>query len=120
MARAARICAKAGCPNTVYQRGHCRAHYAERMAEQRRTTPTKVAERRERTLRKRFIQEWVRRHGYWCPGYKRPAHASRDLTVEHATAVADHENYRTDTSGWTVLCRSCNSRHGAETRNRYR
>src|SRR5262245_57535392 len=35
--------------------------------------------------------------GWWCPGWKRPAHPSRDLTVDHDVGV---------------LCRSCNDRKG--------
>ena len=64
-----------------------------------------------RKLSETFRAEWVAAHGWWCPGWKRPAHASRDLTVDHILAVAlggalfDRRNLR-------VLCRSCNWRAG--------
>ena len=119
MARANSICCAPGCPHMAVRIGRCQRHAAEQDAHQRRTTPTKQRERHERVMRKRFVQEWIDKHGYWCPGYKRPAHASRDLTAEHTVPVADTARYITDTSSWSVLCRSCNSRHGAETRNQY-
>lgn len=71
-------------------------------------------------MRRKFVEDWIARNGYVCPGYKRPPHASRDLTVEHTRPVADSASYTPNTSDWTVLCRSCNSRHGAETANRFR
>ena len=49
---------------------------------------------------------WVDEHGWLCPGYQRPAHPSRDLTVDHVTAG-------TTAGGLAILCRSCNAAKGA-------
>lgn len=51
------------------------------------------------------IREWVAVRGWWCPGYGRPSHESRDLTAAHSVPVA-----RGGTVIEGVLCRSCNSR----------
>jgi 5-methylcytosine-specific restriction endonuclease McrA len=46
--------------------------------------------------------QWVATNGWWCPGWQRRAHESRDLVVDHVTAR--------DATVLTVLCRQCNSR----------
>lgn len=118
MARAPRICNQRGCGKAVTRSGRCPKHAAELDEHQRRTTPTKVgltyAERKRRAA---VIAAWRSAHGDLCPGYKRPPHPANNLTAEHLTPVGDGG----DQSGpLSVLCRSCNSRGGAELANRYR
>ena len=42
---------------------------------------------------RRLREAWVEGNGWVCPGWKRPAHASTDLVVDHDVGV---------------LCRGCN------------
>lgn len=118
MTRAKTICCERDCPNIATYRGRCPRHAREYNARLDNSTPTKVAARRERKVRRRVVERWVKTHGYICPGYKRQPHASHDLTAEHIVPVADGGS--TSADNMTVLCRSCNSRHGAETANRYK
>ena len=119
MARAPKICAEHGCPFIAVRLNRCQVHAAEHDRRQKRTTPTKIAGRRhaERQRRAATVRAWRNRHGDWCPGYGRDPHQATDLTAEHGDALADGGHQDQDL---TVLCRSCNSRHGAETSNRYR
>lgn len=91
---------------------------SERDAARWRTTPTKrTRDWADYNRRRRAVSEWRARYGNVCPGYKRPPHPANDLTAEHVHAVAETG----DASGrLTVLCRACNSRHGAETALGYR
>lgn len=115
MGRAPGICIEHGCPNIVVANNRCREHNAERSRRQARTTPTKRAlTHAERRRRATVVANWRATHGDWCPGYRRPPHEAHDLTAEHDTPVADGGTHL------TVLCRSCNSRHGAETMRRLR
>lgn len=66
-----------------------------------------------RRLSSRAIGAHVARHGYTCPGYKVPAHPSRDLTLDHPTALASGGAPLPRNPG--VLCRSCNGRKQANT-----
>ena len=34
-------------------------------------------------LNARVLRAWRGEHGDWCPGFGRPAHPARDLTVDH-------------------------------------
>lgn len=64
-----------------------------------------------RKLSKRLRAEWVARNGWYCPGWNRGWHASRDLTGDHIVplmaggAALDPANVR-------ILCRACNARAG--------
>lgn len=118
MARAQRICSHPSCGLTAKPgNGLCRTHAAERDAKQRRTTPTKrTRDWAEYNRRRKTVTQWRAAHGNICPGYKRPPHPATDLTAEHITPVADILD---GNSALSVLCRSCNSRHGAETSNKY-
>lgn len=116
MARAPRICTIHGCPHVVTRLNRCPGHARELDLRQSRTTPTKRtrtwAERRRRSAR---VREHKASAGLWCPGYKRPPHRATDFTAEHVHAVA--EGGAPD-GVLEVLCRACNSRHGADTLNR--
>lgn len=116
MARAPRICTIHGCPLIATRLNRCPGHARELDMHQARTTPTKRtrtwAERRRRSAR---VREHKATSGAWCPGYKRAPHRADDLTAEHVHAVADGGS---PDGVLEVLCRSCNSRHGAETLNR--
>jgi len=105
----------------VVRVGRCAGHAREYDRRQKTTVPTKLAGRShgERQRRSRAVSEWVRRHGWWCPGYGRPAHAVRPggLTAEHGHALGDDGSVGQRLS---VLCRSCNSRHGQVTGMKYR
>jgi 5-methylcytosine-specific restriction endonuclease McrA len=62
--------------------------------------------------RQRVVQNWIEANGPVCPGYRRSAHlVSPDtLTFDHLKPIALGGQ---DADGYRVLCRSCNSRHGA-------
>ncbi|NWO17425.1 MAG: hypothetical protein HLX46_11490 [Corynebacterium sp.] len=118
MAYAGTICSEHGCPNFAVKRGRCNKHLAAHNTRRAKNTPTNIDRARpgQRRRRAEAVRQWRAQHGDWCPGYKREPHAATDLTAEHIAPVAD-----TLTSGGvlTVLCRSCNSRHGAETKAFY-
>ena len=83
-----------------------------RTVEYRRTRTKRVrrpytwAEQRRRA---RVIAAWRTEHGDWCPGWRRPGHASVDLTADHDLPVAAGG---AEDGPLVVLCRSCNSRKG--------
>jgi 5-methylcytosine-specific restriction enzyme A len=56
------------------------------------------------------IAAHVRENGWICPGYNRPPHPSRDLTVDHPVALAN--GGAVIQAAAPILCRSCNSRKG--------
>ncbi|MFI5504476.1 hypothetical protein ACFLIN_03815 [Corynebacterium kutscheri] len=118
MARAQKICAHPTCGSIATPgKGLCTIHAAQRDAYQRATTPTKRAHTYAEKMRRRaVVRAWRNVHGNYCPGYKRSPHEATDLTAEHVDPVADTGDASTVL---TVLCRSCNSRHGAETSNKY-
>jgi 5-methylcytosine-specific restriction protein A len=60
----------------------------------------------EQQRRKHAVDDHVAQHGYVCPGYRRPAHESHDLTADHVVAVA---NGGAESGELQVLCRACNS-----------
>lgn len=120
MARARTICTEPGCPHTSADRGRCAVHQSERDRRQQATVPTKrTRDWAERRRRAAAVRRWVETHGWWCPGYGREAHEvdDGDLTAEHIRAIADGG---APGGRLAVLCRPCNSRHGAETANRWR
>ena len=39
-------------------------------------------------LSARVLRAWRGEHGDWCPRYRLPAHAARDLTVDHVVPLA--------------------------------
>jgi 5-methylcytosine-specific restriction endonuclease McrA len=63
-----------------------------------------------RRFRNAAVAAHVRAHGWICPGYNRPAHPSRDLTVDHPVALAAGGALLQDEA--PVLCRACNSAKG--------
>lgn len=85
-------------------------------AKDRATLRTKRARRPrlpgEDTRRAATVQAHIGTHGYWCPGWQRPPHPSQDLTADHPHAVARGGDEQAQSL--TVLCRSCNSRKGAQ------
>lgn len=66
----------------------------------------------ERARRAEAVDEWVRTHGWWCPGWGVPDHYSDDLTADHVVAVAAGGP---EDGALGVLCRPCNGRKGART-----
>lgn len=68
----------------------------------RRRTPYRNPERQRMA---HAVAQWVKTHGFACPGYRRAPHASRDLTADHVVPVAHG-----GTGGpLAVLCRACNT-----------
>ena len=61
-----------------------------------------------------MIARHVGQHGYVCPGdgVEHPAHPTRDLTLDHVTALIDG-GAPFDPANTRVLCRSRNSANGA-------
>lgn len=117
MSYAKTICQEHSCPDFAVHNGRCSAHARANNRKQHRTTPTKRTRTwTERQRRAAAVRTHRQTHGDWCPGYKAPAHPATDLTAEHITAVADSLDA---TGELAVLCRSCNSRHGAETKAFY-
>jgi 5-methylcytosine-specific restriction protein A len=53
------------------------------------------------------LAAWRQEHGDLCPGFRRPPHATADLTVDHTIPLGAGGALLGPT---TVLCRSCNSR----------
>jgi 5-methylcytosine-specific restriction endonuclease McrA len=72
------------------------------------------ADARWARLSKRMIARHVGQHGYVCPGYgpEHPAHPTRDLRLDHVTALFDG-GAPFDPANTRVLCRSRNSANGA-------
>jgi len=72
------------------------------------------ADARWARLSKRMIARHVCEHGYVCPGDgpEHPAHPTRDLTLDHVTALLDG-GAPFDPANTRVLCRSRNSANGA-------
>lgn len=112
------VCQVHDCPDMATKRGRCNKHLSAYYERSAKRTPTSIDRARpgQRRRRANAVRQWRAQHGNWCPGYKREPHTATDLTAEHIAPVAD-----TLTSGGvlTVLCRSCNSRHGAETKAFY-
>ena len=100
MPRAGSICCEPGCPKPAVYRGRCRSHAQEYERHQRATVATKRDEPSSREARRRAVAAWRAAHGDVCPGYRRPPHALADGGDPGQPLV--------------VLCRSCNSRHGAD------
>lgn len=112
------ICQQHGCPDFAIHNGRCSAHARQRQAHLKKTVPTNIDGNRwyQRKRRANAVRRWRNQYGDWCPGYKVPAHHATDLTAEHSQALAEGGDQG---QALTVLCRSCNSRHGAETKNLY-
>lgn len=110
MPRAGTICCEPGCPKPAVYRGRCRSHAQEHERHQHATVATKRDEPSSREARRQTVAAWRAAHGDVCPGYRRPPHPARDLTAQHAHALADGGD---PGQPLVVLCRSCNSRHGA-------
>lgn len=62
-----------------------------------------------RMLRDEAIAAHLRRFGWWCPGWGRPAHGADDLTLDHELPIA-RGGLSTRANLGSVLCRSCNAR----------
>ena len=65
-------------------------------------------------LSARVLRAWRGEHADWFLGYGRPAHAARDLTVDHVVPLAAG-GASFEIGNCAVLCRSCNSTKGAST-----
>jgi 5-methylcytosine-specific restriction endonuclease McrA len=67
------------------------------------------ASRRWRRLRRQVLDDWVRAHGWTCPGWRRAAHPAARLQVDHVIPlVAGGAPY--DPANLRPLCPSCNAR----------
>lgn len=115
MARAKTICTTHNCPHPATYRGRCKTHAAQHEAHQRRTVPTKIIGRnsKERQRRATAVAQHRARYGNICPGFQRPPHPATDLTAQHTDALILGGSTE---QPLTVLCRSCNSRHGVAAR----
>jgi len=85
-----RPCIVPGCPKLTTKGSRCPEHRAEQRAKYGNGWQAFAA---------RAVTEHVAMFGHLCPGWRRPAHPSRDLTLDH---VGD--------GTLQILCRSCNSR----------
>lgn len=102
-----RVCLDCGgLTSSPTRRGLCRA------CEQARPARVVYDSPRWRKLRRRVLRRHTATWGWTCPGYKRPAHQARDLTVDHGVPLAMGGNPY-DEAQLHVLCRSCNGRKGA-------
>ena len=71
-----------------------------------------------RTLSKRTVEGWVARHGWLCPGWRRPEHLVNrgELHADHDVPLALGGDPLPAQPG--VLCPSCNARKGLSQRRR--
>jgi Restriction endonuclease len=60
-----------------------------------------------RRLRAELIGKWVAEYGYVCPGWQRPSHTARELTLDHVIPLSKGGASHPD--NLRVLCKSCNS-----------
>lgn len=104
--RAPKKCGRQGCEVRVVARTYCPEHSRAPLSPSSRA----ARDPSERRRRSAVVADWVASHGWTCPGYERPAHASRDLTAAHSVAVSTGGR----DSALTVLCRSCNSRQSTK------
>jgi 5-methylcytosine-specific restriction enzyme A len=87
---------------------HTRTHQVQAQRAKRTRRPYTYEEQRRRA---KAVDDWVAVHGWLCPGWRRPAHKSRDLTADHVHAVAAGG---AEDGHLQVLCRSCNGRKAAQ------
>jgi hypothetical protein len=92
-----RLCADCGTPTLSTRCPPC----ASQRERARQANRPHLAGNWDATSR-RIRKDWVDMHGWVCPGWQRPPHPSRDLTVDHVAARS--------AARLQVLCRSCNSR----------
>lgn len=111
-----RVCSVPGC-GAMQPGPRCRTHQAAQDRYQRRTVPTKIYVDRDRKRRKAAVDAHRARHGDWCPGFGRPAHAATDLTADH---IVEMQEGGSPDGALGVLCRSCNSRKAQATQTRLR
>lgn len=118
MGYAKTICQEHNCPDFAVHNGRCSAHARANSRRQKKTVPTKIDGNKwyQRKRRANAVRQWRNKYGDWCPGYKVAPHHAVDLTAEHTHPLAEGGNQDQEL---TVLCRSCNARHGAETKNLY-
>jgi len=83
----ARPCIEADCPNLAASGSRCPKHLAEQRGKYKGAWPS---------ISRTAIRNHVAVHGWVCPGHRRDAHQSHDLTLDHASG--------------RVLCRACNTR----------
>lgn len=68
----------------------------------------------ENQRRAAAVQNWITQVGYWCPGWNRDGHHTTDLTADHIQPRSHHG----DNGPLRILCRSCNSARGNQTKPR--
>ena len=81
----------------------CPAHQRTLQQAKRSRRPYTAAMLRRRA---QVVAQWRAEHGDLCPGWRRPAHPSHDLTADHMIAVGAGGD---EDGPLAVLCRSCNS-----------
>jgi 5-methylcytosine-specific restriction endonuclease McrA len=102
-----RVCG--GCLRPTRNGAYCRK--CAPLVEKRRHNPAR--DRGDyRRARAQAIAAYVRRHGWICRGFRRPAHASRDLTINHRVPLVAGGPLLYAFSDDDVWCRACNSRIG--------
>ena len=119
MRRATKRCATPGCNNVATKSGYCaEVHEARREAARRRTVPTKRARTTEvRKHRAAAVAKHVEEHDGmgWCPGWGREPHEvfPSELTADDPVPIARGGDPMQQV---VPMCRSCNSRKGAQCR----
>jgi 5-methylcytosine-specific restriction protein A len=81
----------------------CPAHRRVVLQVKRRRRPR--ISRAEEDRRAATVAAWRAEHGDWCPGWRRPAHLSADLTADHVVPVGGGGS---EHGALSVLCRVCN------------
>lgn len=110
--RSRSVCIEEDCLEPAEDRGRCLEHQREH-DRQRGTKQERGYDATYYRLRPIVLNTHVRKHGWVCPGYGRPRHRSKRLTVDHITPRARGGTNTLDNLG--VLCLSCNSRKRAST-----
>lgn len=89
----------------------CQAAYDQRVNQTRGSATRRGYGTGWQKIRKAVLARHRRIHGEQCPGWGRPAHPAKDLTVDHVVPKA---RGGTDAPGnLAVLCRQCNSAKGS-------
>lgn len=108
----ARPCIEPQCTELAYNGPRCNPHTRERDRQTRSKQARPHYAGNYTTRRNQLIRAWLTHIGPICPGYQRDPH---HVPPTHPTA--DHIRPGDPTSPLRVLCRSCNSTRGNNTRD---
>ena len=118
MPRASRVCVEAGCPDPVYQRGRCKAHYLGRERRLGRQKRIRLNEAKRYDAEFKRARELVRvRDGGKCRRCDAPEPNTGKRFQVHHKDGADR-GHRLDRL--ELLCPSCHGLADAERRRRER